>query len=342
MARRITIKDLAGSLGISHSTVARALSGSARVHPETRARVLEAAAAQGYVVNSGARVLRAGTSTLVGLVIPDVQNEVNGLLARAVGECCVANGHQMVLSNSDEDPDLELSGIRALAEIRSAGAVVMLTQSPRRETLRLLREFPVVQILRTQAGLKADWVGIDDHAAMAAATRHLIELGHTRIGYIGGVVGMNTGAGRAAGYRDTLAEFGIPFDPSLVLTGSVRATFARESIRSVLRATPRPTALIAAGARVTLGVLEGIEALGLRIPDDLSVIAHTDPPWLRGWGPGITAVSAPYREIGLTAGGLLMQRIREGWNPRDPDFIPVSSIFEPTLVVRGSTCAPKT
>ncbi|MBL6945517.1 MAG: LacI family DNA-binding transcriptional regulator [Rhodospirillales bacterium] len=341
MARRITIKDLAEILGISHSTVARALSGNPRVLPETRARVLEAASKHGYVVNSGARILRAGTSTIVGYVIPDVQNEVNATMAKSVAECCVATGHQMILSNSDEDPDLELSAIRALAEIRAAGAIVMLTSSPRRETLSLLKEFPVVQILRHISGLKSDWIGIDDKASMALAARHLVGQGHTRIGYVGGVIELNTGSGRLAGYRSVLEEHGIPYDPSIVSTGSVRAGFARGTVEPLLRADPRPTAVIGAGSRVTLGVLEGIETLGLRIPADLSVVGYTDPPWLRHWGRGITTVSVPVSEVGAAAGSLLMKRVHEDWPQKDAVSVPVSSTFAPQLIVRGSTSTPK-
>ncbi|MBT3361243.1 MAG: LacI family DNA-binding transcriptional regulator [Rhodospirillales bacterium] len=337
MTRRVTIKDLARELGISHSTVARALTGNPHVLPETKARVLEAAAKLGYVVNSGARILRAGTSTIVGFVIPDVQNEVMAVSAKSIGECCVANGHQMVLSNSDEDPDLELASIRALAEIRAAGAVVMLTSSPRRETLNLLKEFPVVQILRRNAALNADWVGIDDGESMALAARHLIELGHTRIGYVGGVIELNTGSDRLAGYRRVLEEHGLPYDETIVSTGSVRAGFARGTVEPLLRADPRPTAVIGAGSRITLGVLEGLEALGLRIPDDLSVVGYTDPSWLRGWGPGITTVSVPIREVGAAAGALVMKRVHEDWSPNDASIVPVSSTFAPSLVVRGST-----
>ncbi len=339
MSNSITIKDIAAKLGISHATVSRALSGHPNVSAGTRARVQAAAASLGYIPNSSARILRAGTSSLVGLIVPDVQNEVNAIFAKSIGECCAADGYQMVLSNTEEDPDLELSNIRALAEVRCAGAIVMLTNRPRRETMKLLREFPVVQILRQQKILKSDWIGIDDQAAMALAANHLIELGHTRIGYVGGVIEVNTGANRLAGYRGLLEEHGIPVDDSRIVTGSVRSRFARDAVNGLMCEEPRPTAIIAAGARVMLGVIEAIEMLGLRIPEDVSVVGYTDPPWLRGWGAGITTVTAPFREIGLAAGRLLMQRMAEERLNGDGDgpHNPVSSTFAPSITVRGST-----
>ena len=245
----------------------------------------------------------------------------------------------MVLSNTEEDPDLELSNIRALAEVRCAGAVVMLTSHPRRETLKLLKEFPIVQILRRHVVLNSDWIGIDDRTAMALATGHLIDLGHTRIGYVGGLTEVNTGTDRLAGYRGTLEKHGLPFDDAIALTGSVRARFARDAVSQLLRREPRPTAIITAGARVMLGVMEGIETLGLRVPEDISVVGYTDPPWLRGWGPGVTSVTAPFREIGLAAGQLLMQRMAERRSEASGSLSPVSSMFAPSIVIRGSTTA---
>lgn len=339
MTNRITIKDIAAKLGISHATVSRALSGHPNVNSETRARVQAAAGALGYIPNSSARILRAGTSTLIGLIVPDVQNEVHAIFAKSIGECCAAHGYQMVLSNTEEDPDLELNNIRALAEVRCAGAVVMLTNKPRRETLKLLKEFPIVQILRRHGILNSDWIGIDDRAAMALAANHLIELGHTRIGYIGGLIDVNTGIDRLAGYREALEQHGLPFDEAIVMTGSVRARFACDAVNQLLRKEPRPTAIITAGARVMLGVMEGIEMLGLGVPADVSVVGYTDPPWLRGWGPGVTAVTAPFREIGLAAGQLLMQRMAERRTERRHPLSPVSSMFAPSIVVRGSTTA---
>ena len=339
MTNRITIKDIAAELGISHATVSRALSGHPNVNRETRARVQAAATALGYIPNSSARILRAGTSSLIGLIVPDVQNEVHAIFAKSIGECCAGHGYQMVLSNTEEDPDLELSNIRALAEVRCAGAVVMLTSHPRRETLKLLKEFPIVQILRRHVVLNSDWIGIDDRTAMALATGHLIELGHTRIGYVGGLTEVNTGTDRLAGYRGTLEKHGLPFDDAIALTGSVRARFARDAVSQLLRREPRPTAIITAGARVMLGVMEGIETLGLRVPEDISVVGYTDPPWLRGWGPGVTSVTAPFREIGLAAGQLLMQRMAERRSEASGSLSPVSSMFAPSIVIRGSTTA---
>ncbi len=124
------------------------------------------------------------------------------------------------------------------------------------------------------------------------------------------------------------------------MTGSVRARFARDAVNQILRKEPRPTAIIAAGARVMLGVMEGIEMLGLRVPEDVSVVGYTNPPWLRGWGPGVTTVTAPFREVGLAAGQLLMQRMAERRTGASGPQSPVSSNFAPSLVVRGSTTAP--
>lgn len=335
MTSQITVKDIARSLGISVSTVGRALSGQDRISKQTRQRVLDEAERLGYVANSAARVMRAGHSKLIGVVVPEIENDANAAIARSVSESCAASGYQMVLSISGDDRDRELANIRALAEMRCAGAVVTLGPSPHRETLKLLSNMPVVQIMRHTPKLPSDSITMDDRNGIAQSVYHLSSLGHERIGYVGGSSQFSTGVNRIAGYYSGLEEEGLIRDDTIVATGPVRASFARKATERILKSQRRPTAIIAAGVRITIGVLETINKFGLSVPDEVSIVGYTDPPWFRGWDPGITTVSIPIHEAGNAAASLLMQRIQNRENDKT-----VSSIYTPSLIVRRSTATP--
>ncbi|WP_424988602.1 LacI family DNA-binding transcriptional regulator [Microbulbifer sp. S227A] len=336
MSGRVTIKDIASSLGVSVSTVGRALSGQDRISARTRRQILDEADRLGYVANSAARVMRAGHSNLIGLVIPEIENDANAAIARCVAESCAARGYQMVLFISSDDRDRELANIRALAEMRCAGAIVTLGPSPHRETIRLLSSMPVVQIMRHTSKLISDSITMDDRNGIAQAVRHLAELGHKRIGFVGGSDKLSTGVNRIVGFDAGLVGEGLVRDDALVITGPVRASFARKATEQLLNSENPPTAIVAAAVRLTIGVLETVNKFGLKVPDDISIIGYTDPLWLRGWGPGITTISIPVHEAGIAAASLLIQRIQDKGKKRA-----VASVYTPNLIVRNSTTVPR-
>ena len=337
MVKRVTIKDLALALGISTATVARALGNKPRIDPHTKNRVIKEAQKKGYIANSGARNLRSGQSSIIGYVVPDVENEINASIAKNISEYFSQNQFQMVLSNSDENPELEYTQVKALAEARCAGIVLTSSASPKRLTIELLKEIPTIQILRHNENLKSDFIGIDDRLSAKIATNHLLSLGHMHVGYVGGVMGVNTGLNRLEGFKEAFSEHHIDPNSEMIKTGSVRAAFAKEAIKELFSKKNKPTAIVSAGARVTLGILEGLKDLGLRIPEDISIVGYTDQPWMTGWGNGITTVSAPFAKAGKIAGKLLLERIGQKQSMAKTSIQPERHIFYPDLILRGST-----
>jgi DNA-binding LacI/PurR family transcriptional regulator len=338
--KRITIKDIAVRLGIAHSTVSRALSGHPHVNASVRARVLAEAAALGYVPHSGARAMRGLPNTLLGLLVPDIGNDFYASAAKAMAECVNDAGYQLVLANTGDDPDSELHHVRALAESLSAGVVVVLSRPVHRDTVALLSRVPVVQLIRRTPLLHADWMGIDDEPGLAAAVTHLADLGHRRIAYIGGELSLSTGLTRHRGFIQALQAAGLKPIPKLIAVGRPRAVFAREALCNLMQQDPLPTALVVGGARLTLGALQGVDDLGVAIPADLSIVGFGDSPWCKWYGPGLTTLSLPVRDIAFAAAGLLLRRLQES-RSGIPLGQPLEVIFPATLVVRGSTSAPK-
>lgn len=342
MSKAVTIKDIARTLGLSVSTVGRALADSTQISEETKARVRQAALKQGYVAHSGARAMRSGRSTLIGLLVPDIQNDFYGTVAQALAACCAAAGYQLVLAVTDENPDVELSHVRSLMEARVAGVVIVGSVAPRPETLTLLARIHTVQLIRRIAGLDSAWFGMDDAGCLEVPTAALIALGHRRIAYVGGAKELSTGDRRLGGYQAAFARAGLDIPHDLIRLGQPRAAAAAQMFADLWsHREARPTAVVTGGARLTVGVLESIADLGLQVPDELSVIGFGDAPWLKWWGTaGLSTVALPVRDIAASCGEYLMRRIAENGGARSADAAPFHAMHAPHLVARSSTAPP--
>lgn len=341
MARHpVTIKDIAQELGISHTTVSRALADHPHISLETKARVQSAAARMGYVAHFAARMMRGQRSTLIGLIVPDIQNDFYATVAKALAETCNEAGFQLVLAITEDDPDGELRHVRELAAVSAAGVVIVPSRAIRRATIDLLAELPVVQLIRSHPAIASDRLGIDDTACIAEATRYLLGLGHRRIAYVGGHAELSSGAARLGGFRAALAEAGLAADPANVHVGPPRAVFGRAAATRLLDGRPAPSAIVTGGSRITLGVLDVLDERRVRVPEDLSLVGFGDPPWFRWWRSGITTVGLPVRDIAMAAGTTVLRRIREDAAAELPAAHRLTT-FRAELVVRGSAAAPR-
>lgn len=338
--RRVTIKDIARELGISHATVSRALADHPGTSSRTKALVGEAALRLGYVPSTAARLMRGGTSKLVGLLIPDIRNDFYATIADTLAETCNEHGYQLVLCITGDDPVTELGNVAALYEAQVAGVIVVPTRQPRRDTVALLRRVPVVQFVRHAPRLGGDWLGVDDTAALRDATEHLIGLGHRRVGFIGGHQTLSSGRRRLAGYRAAMEAAGIAVAPELVRQGPPRADFARGAFDALVALPAPPTAVVTAGSRIAHGVIEAFEAAALRAPGDLSFVAFGDTPWYRWWQGGATAISLPIRELALAAGTVLVQRL-DRRAAGEPGPAGATAAFQARLVARRTTAPPR-
>jgi LacI family transcriptional regulator len=337
----VTIKDIARSVGVSPPTVARALNDSPLISEATKARVRAAARDLGYVAHSAARVMRGEASTVIGLIVPDIENDFYATLARAAAETCQESGFQLVLSITEDDPAVEHDHLYALVAARAAGVVLVPTMSPTRDSFTLLQRLPSVQLIRHTEALASDHFGIDDERAIREAVEHLVALGHRCIAYIGGAEGLSTGAGRARGFRTALTAAGIAPLSELTALGQPRARFARDAFRA-MHAAHRPTAVISGGSRVTVGILQTIAELGLSMPGDISFIAFGDNALYQSWSPPLTAIALPVREMGLACAASLIRRIKAQSKHAEPDEEsgPQGALYLPRLQIRKSTSAP--
>lgn len=329
----ITIKDIAAKLQISKSTVGRALADDSRISDATKKRVSEAAAELGYVANRAAQMMRGVSSNLVGLVVPDIRNRFYSTTAHALSACLGAAEFQLTLSETDDDRTVELRHLRELTSANVAGIIIVPSARPHPESVRLLSMTPHIQLLRKHASLGDQWFGIDDAQALGLAAQHLLDLGHQRIAYIGGSTDLPTGAARLRGFRDALRgtgaaelaqeEFGAPSSMEV----------GRGALRRLLALPTPPTALVLGSVQITQGVLEEVLDLGVRVPEDLSVVGFGDEPGFRWWGPGLTTLALPVSELATACGLWFIHQLKQ----RSACSTPYHSVSPAMLIERGSS-----
>lgn len=333
----VTTRDIAASLQLSVSTVGRALADDHRISEQTKIRVRQAAAEVGYVGNNAARMMRGGSSKVVGLVIPDIRNSFYATIAHELSRNVVQQGFQLMLSETADDRTVELRHLRELSASRVAGVIIVPTARPHSDSVKLLQDIPHVQLLRRHSSLGSQWFGADDHAALWQATTHLIDQGHTRIGYVGGAAELPTGRERLKGFRSALRDRGLPPRAGLVeLAPPASVDDGRQAIRRLLNTSPAPTAVVLGSVQLTLGVLEEVLRMGVVVPKELSIVGFGDQPGFSWWGPGLTTISLPIEEMAASCGLWLIRRL----STQPDDDRAYASVSPGSLVVRGSTAPP--
>ncbi len=326
-----TIKQLAILLGLAHSTVSRALNGRPGIHRETRARVQAEAARLGYVANGAARMLKQRSSSVVGLVVPNIRNKFYSSVAKSLADAASEQSHQVMLFTTDDDPVREAQAIRSLVGARARAIVIAATACPEPEALELLQTVRVIQLIRRHPAIAAPVVAVDDALGIELATVHLLAHGHRRIAYIGASIELSTGRHRFDGFLRGLAAAGqVPVQDWIVL-GPPRAEVGAAALGRMLTAA-RPTALVVGSPEQAKGVLQEAARRGVAIPKALSVVCYGDRSWYELVFGGLTAVRLPEEEIARTCIDLLFAM---------PEPPPEGVSLRPVLIERFSvTIAP--
>jgi LacI family transcriptional regulator len=335
LGHSVTIKDIASHLNMAHSTVSRALNDRSHISSATKQRVKEAAEKLGYVANLSARMIRGDAGLLVGLIIPDVQNDFYSSISKELADRCRKAGLRMLLAITDDDPETEQNEIRALLEARVSGVVATLTATPTSGTLTLLEQIPSVQLVRRHAKLKSAAVCMADVAGCQAAAEHLLALGHRNIAYVGTSKTISTGRDRLRGFLEAHKLRGV--EP---LAGGVelvppRQEYGYDAIARVLALKEKPTAIMIGSSELTIGGLRAVREAGLAVPGDVSLVGYGDPVWFDLLTPALTAVALPVSALADSAAQQLFRQIDQGQG--DVPVKPLVHKITPNLVVREST-----
>jgi LacI family transcriptional regulator len=307
----ITIGDVAAHAAVSIATVSRVLNGAATVNPALVARVKASCAELSYQPSQAARSLAGRPSSIIGLLVTDIQNPFFMEIARGVEDMASQHGYLVVLCNTGEDARKERRYIEALCAEDIGGAIVVPTfeQQASLQTF-LAHGIPLVAVDRRIAIDTVDAVLIDNVAAAYDAVSHLIANGYRRIGVVTGTSTSTTGRDRLRGYQGALRDAGLPRDPLLERQGAFRQDVAEQLTGQLLQAVPDIDALFTATNRLTMGALRAIQTRGLSIPDDLGLVGFDEVPWVTPGSCPLTTVAQPSYEIGAAAASRLMHRMQ--------------------------------
>lgn len=337
----MNLKTLAHELGLSPTTVSRALNGYPEVSEATRRRVREAAEAANYHPNTQAKRLATGRTMAIGHIIPisdrhEIVNPVFADFIAGAGEVYAQRGYDMVMTIVPDD-----SEARAYAELRSKGNVDgVLIHAPkvgdhRIEMLDALG-LPYVLHGRVSGSDSAfSWVDVNNKRAFERATNFLLDLGHRRIALINGIKEMDFACRRRRGYEAALRARGLPVDPDLIVEGEMTEAQGHDAAREMLQWPDPPTAFLAASLLSAMGARRGIEEAGLVMGRDVSIVTHDDElGYLRNGTaeePIFTATRSSVREAGRRCAALLIEQIESG------DRSPRHELMEAVLVLGQST-----
>ncbi|MEN3183808.1 MAG: LacI family DNA-binding transcriptional regulator [Atribacterota bacterium] len=332
----ITIRDVAKKAGVSPMTVSRVINGRRGVSPRTRAKVLQAIEELGYVPNSLAQSFALQRTKTIGLVITDITNPFFTTLARGVEDTAAKNHFSVIFCNTDEDPEKEALYLELLAGKRVDG-VILAPASKKRHSLKslLARGIPVVLVDREVEGLRhmdVDIVKGDSVYGAYILTKHLISLGHRRIGIIVGNRDISTAEDRVLGYCQALEEAGIPLDESLIRFATYSEEGGYRETKSLLSQSNRPTAIFGGNNFIALGAMMAIRELGFSIPEDVALVCFEDIDFLSKFIPFFTVVVQPAYSMGVLATELLIRRIEGQDKVRERREV----VLKPELIVRES------
>ena len=337
-----TITDVAKRAGVSTMTVSRVVNGTGRTSSATRARVEAAVAELGYVPNALARQLRSKRTKTIALVVSDISNPFFTTIARGVEDVAAAHGFSVMYCNTDESDVEEERYLLMLIERQVDGILLVPARSSGEACLLLsAHHMPVVVLDRRIDARNVDSVRCDSEAAAYALTRHLVDLGHRRVAVLTGPRSISTSVDRVAGARRALDEAGLPLPDELVQYGgysfgkSNQADGHRMALELLDAPGERPTAIFCANNFIAFGAIRALRAAGVRVPEDMSVVAFDDLPeeWVSE--PFLTVAAQPAYEIGQRAATLLLSQIAGSHEPSGKSVV---LPFE--LILRRSSAPP--
>ena len=325
------ILDVALKARVSIATVSRVVNKSHhKVNPATQERVLEVIRELDYRPNALAKGLLMKKTMTIGIIIPDISNPYYAEIVRGIQDVADQAGYAVTLHNTDKKQGGITRYIYLLREKSADGIIFSGGIIDGRETVSILRELRerVVVIGRHEVDFPA--VMVDNIGGASQAVQHLFDLGHRRIGFIGGPDGSTTALDRLEGYKNALVRNGIKFAPGLVKKGTWNPESGYLLGTELLQGKTRPTAIVAANDQMAFGVIKAAKVLELRVPEDLAVVGFDDIPLGSYFDPPLTTVKIPMHDLGAASMTTLLNLI-------SGEPFEKTRLFRTTLQVRGST-----
>lgn len=331
MTSKPKLETVAREAGVSVATASQVMRGTGRISDETRRRVLQAAKKLHYVPNGRAASMRSGVSREIGFVINQISNPFNAEVISGVSDLLEAEGYLVSVLDARDDPLRQQRHLEAFIRNGRSGLLWVPAQDTPPETLTLLttHALPAVTFLRPLDGAACDHVGLRNKEATALATRHLSDLGHRDIAYLGGSEHSIVRQERVAGYCDAMEQLGLA-EP-LIWSSQDNKMAGLTALQTLRHDHPRITALVCNGDMVALGACQAMIRAGLTPGRDMSVIGFDDIQDAAVATPALSTMAVSPYNLGRKLARVLLDRIRE------PDMPQTTSEIAAQLILRDTT-----
>lgn len=335
--RKATIRDIADRAQVSTATVSHVFNNTRYVSSEVRDRVLRVSKELAYVPNSVARSLRSGKTRTIGLVLPDSGNPFFAEIGRHIEENAFAKGYSVIIGNTEGDPEKESFYLDTLVQKKVDGIIFVST----RGSSASIQQLSDLRIPIVIADREIDEIDCMDNLTVvltdnlhggSIAVRHLIDLGHRKIGYIGGPSILTPSASRETGYREVMQNEGLPVDERWVARGDFTCESGYAAARQILQSEPAPSAIFCCNDMMAIGAIRAASDLGLSVPQDLSIVGFDDIALAAYLTPALTTVHQPIKEMG----DAITQHLFTAFAAKGTNAYQ-RIVFQPVLTVRQSS-----
>ncbi|MGO4540045.1 LacI family DNA-binding transcriptional regulator [Paenibacillus sp. 2TAB19] len=338
--RQVTIYDIAKEAKVSISTVSRVLNDTAPVRGSTRAKIEELIQKYNFQPNAMARGLLKNETGIIGVIVPDLTNPFFPEVFAGAEEEAMRSGLTFLLSNTIGDYVKESEYLSIMREKRVDGIIFMggrinLKHCEEHLVQELVQCASIIPTVLVNGGLRGTdltRVATDEAAGTVLAVQHLIELGHTQIGFIGGESHMTTTSNKLRAFRKTMKEANLDIREEWLLPDSFSIDSGKRQMHNLLAMKERPTAVFCVNDYTAIGAIKAAAEAGLTIPDDMSIVGFDDIPLAHHFIPELTTVSQQAHELGMTSVKVLKAMMNK-------EKVKKHTSLEPKLIVRQSTRA---
>jgi len=324
-----TIKDVAKHANVSIATVSRIVNGLPGYSEETKKKVQESIEALGYQPNAIARGLINKRTQTIGVLFPEVSGMLSSEVLEGVENAAHDGGFSVIVCNTTSSGKRTVKYLRLLQEKRVDG-IIFASEDVKKEYYKIFEEMKVPVVLVSTASSQYDlpYVRVNDYEGAYKATEYLIQKGHEEIGMIGGSYqDPIAGIPRMQGFKDALQKHGLPFsDDHLTTNEGYRFQNGKESLPLLLKKLPNMTALFAASDEMAIGAMSAAHQLGVKVPEELSIIGYDNLKIAEMCYPALTTVSQPLKDMGQTAGEILVNLIKGEKKEAESRYMPFSIV----------------
>ena len=335
-SKRASITDLATQLGVSVSTVSRALSDHSSISDATKKKVWKLAKALHYQPNHMAAGLRKGRSNLLGVLVPHIDGHFFTLVVKGIETVATKAGFNVLICQSNENVVHERKNIETLINAQVEGILVSLSR-----TTHDFQHFekaqkhgiPLVFFDRILEGQNVSAVVLDDRAGGYNATKHLLTQGYRRIAHFAGPQHLNIYKNRQLGYLDALREFEIPIEDNLIILSDMKIQDGIAGMNQLLKLPTRPEAIFSASDFSAVGAMQVLESRGLRVPNDVALVGFSNETFTSLTTPKLTSIDQHCEQMGQSAVRMFLEMLEE----KNGTFLPRRVVLQPELIIRESS-----